>query len=346
MRGLMKLAGVARFDCIGSTQEFACYMAGLASPGDHTCGWTTSTLHSHLAWRYWFRWGCGASSTTSVIADLAGSHIPYPRSTGPDHAAIHPIRRGAPDQKGCNAYGSGAPPPTTSPTADTPSRHTTTGSIGRRHTTSTHSHRFRARAVAPVRSRYTRSVATHPIRRGVMPTDRVHRLPQQAQPRAIPPHRPLPSASDAATWPRHAHPGSEREALHQLRSVTPPPSWCNTQLSGVTPLSNKYQCGDMPRLSSQNTRQRSSAATEETVHHRELHADSNTTPHHCHFRKLNSRKIITPFHTKPRKDQGGTFQPIIETSTIETYAHRTSVRKPTDYSAAQQRPKVTSLARN
>ena len=61
-----------------------------------------------------------------------------------------------------------------------------------------------------------------------MPTDRVHRLPQQAQPRAIPPHRPLPSASDAATRPRHAHPGSEREALHQLASVTSPPSWCNT----------------------------------------------------------------------------------------------------------------------
>ena len=97
MRGLMKLAGVARFDCIGSTQEFACYMAGLASPGDHTCGWTTSTLHSHLAWRYWFRWGCGASSATSVIADLAGGHIPYPRSTGPDHAAMHPLRRDTPD---------------------------------------------------------------------------------------------------------------------------------------------------------------------------------------------------------------------------------------------------------
>jgi len=101
MRGLMKLAGVARFDCIGSTQEFACYMAGLASPGDHTCGWTTSTLHSHLAWRYWFRWGCGASSTTSVIADLAGSHIPYPRSTGPDHAALHPFRTAAPDPSQC-----------------------------------------------------------------------------------------------------------------------------------------------------------------------------------------------------------------------------------------------------
>ena len=92
----MKLAGVARFDCIGSTQEFACYMAGFGSPGDHTCGWTTSALHSHLAWRYWFRWGCGASSTTSVIADLAGGHIPYPRCAGPDHTALHPLRHGAP----------------------------------------------------------------------------------------------------------------------------------------------------------------------------------------------------------------------------------------------------------
>ena len=34
-------------------------------PGDHTCGWTTSTLHSHLAWRYRFRWGCGAELTTA-----------------------------------------------------------------------------------------------------------------------------------------------------------------------------------------------------------------------------------------------------------------------------------------
>ena len=32
MRGHMKLAGVARFDCVGSTQKFTCYMAGPASP--------------------------------------------------------------------------------------------------------------------------------------------------------------------------------------------------------------------------------------------------------------------------------------------------------------------------
>ena len=188
MRGLMKLAGVARFDCIGSTQEFACYMAGLVPPGDHTCGWTTSTLHSHCAWQYWFRWGCGASSTTSVIADLAGSHIPYPRSTGPDHAAMHPLRHTAPDPSRCTRY-----------------------------------------------------VAMHPIRRGAMPTDRVHRRPQQAQPRAIPPHRPLPSASDAATRPRHAHPGSERETLHPFGSIQPlredstRSEGVESSLSGVTP---------------------------------------------------------------------------------------------------------------
>ena len=89
-------------------------------------------------------------------------------------------------------------------------------------------HEGHARGTAPDPSRYTRYVALHPIRRDAMPTDRVHHLPQQAQPRAIPPHRPQPSASDAATRPRHAHPGSEREALHQLGSVTSPLSWCNT----------------------------------------------------------------------------------------------------------------------
>ncbi len=70
-------------------------------------------------------------------------------------------------------------------------------------------------------SRCTRSVAIHPIRRGVMPTDRVHRLPQQVQPRALPPDTPEPAASDAATQPRHANPFSEREALHHLGSITP-----------------------------------------------------------------------------------------------------------------------------
>ena len=134
---------------------------------------------------------------------------------------MHPLRRDTPDQKGCNAYGSGAPPPTTSPTAGTPSRHTTTGSIGRSHTPSKYSHRFHARAAAPDPSHCTRSVALHPIRRGVIPTDRVHRLPQQAQPRAIPPHRTQPSASDAATQLRNARQCSSaaiKETTHDRKT--------------------------------------------------------------------------------------------------------------------------------
>ena len=148
---------------------------------------------------------------------------------------MHPIRRATPDQKGCNAYGSGAAPPTTSPTADTPSPQTPTVRLGRSHTASTCSPRLRTRGAAPVTSRNTRYVALHPIRRGVMPTDRVQRLPRQAQPRTLPPHRPQPSASDAATRPRHAHPGSEREALHPLRRETPVTSR-NTRYVAMHPI--------------------------------------------------------------------------------------------------------------
>ena len=65
-----------------------------------------------------------------------------------------------------------------------------------------------------------------------MPTDRVHRLPQQAQPRTIRLHRPQPSTSDAATQLRHARPApNERRytryvALHPLRRATPVTSQC------------------------------------------------------------------------------------------------------------------------
>ena len=112
------------------------------------------------------------------------------------YVAIHPLRRNAPDQKGCNAYGSGAPPPTTSPTAGNSSPQTPTVHLGRCDTASTCSPGSEREALhplrraAPVTSRYTRYVATHPNRRGVMPTDRVHRLPQQAQPRTFPPDTP------------------------------------------------------------------------------------------------------------------------------------------------------------
>ena len=252
----MKLAGVARFDCVGYTQEFACYMAGLASP---------QRSHLQLDDQH-----AAQSPCLAILVPLGMWRlIDNKRHRGSD-GWPHPLP----------AF-----------------------------------YRPRSRSDAPVTSRYTRSVAVHPIRRGAMPTDRVHRLPQQARPRAIPPHRPQPSisdaatqlqnarpapnerrctryvaihplrsdapdqkrcnaygsgapppttstnasipfrhtqptASDAATRPRHAHPGSEREALHQLASITLPPSWCNTPLSDVTPARNKQQCGYAPQHAS------------------------------------------------------------------------------------------------
>ena len=85
---------------------------------------------------------------------------------------------------------------------------------------------------AQITQRCTRSVAMHPIRRGVMPTDRVHHLPQQAQPRALPPDTPQPAGSDAATRPRNTRTDSTQEALHPLRRDTPDPSRC-TRSEGV-----------------------------------------------------------------------------------------------------------------
>ena len=49
---------------------------------------------------------------------LSTSHRPNQTEQPCTHyVALHPLRRAAPDQKGCNAYRSGAPPPTTSLTA-------------------------------------------------------------------------------------------------------------------------------------------------------------------------------------------------------------------------------------
>ena len=122
-------------------------------------------------------YGSGAPPpATSPNASISSRHTQaaasdaatQPRNTRPApnkrrytrSVAIHPIRRTAPNQKGCNAYGSGAPPPTTSTTADSCSPFTHSRSVSRR----------------PCTRHCTRYVALHPIRRGVMPTDRVHHL--------------------------------------------------------------------------------------------------------------------------------------------------------------------------
>ena len=158
----MKLAGAHGSIALVPRRNSRATLPGLLSPhSDHTCGWTTSALHRHDAWQYWFRWGCGTSSTTSFIADLAGGHIPTrvlqaqitQRCTR--YVAMHPLRRDAPDQKGCNAYGSGAPPSTTSTTSDNPSPQTPTVRIGRCNTASTCSPRLRTRGATPFREHYT-----------------------------------------------------------------------------------------------------------------------------------------------------------------------------------------------
>ena len=82
-----------------------------------------------------------------------------------------------------------------------------------------------------------------------MPTDQVQHCPQQAQPRALPPDTPQPAASDAATRPRHTHPGSERETLHPLRRETPVTSRCTRSEEvqclriGCSVSHNKHNCG-------------------------------------------------------------------------------------------------------
>ena len=102
--------------------------------------------------------------------------------------------------------------------------------------------------VQPVTPRCTHYVALHPNRRGVMPTDRVHLLPQQPQLRATPPHTPCPAVPDAATQPRDALPSSglatqqkrsrnytRYGALHPLRSAAPERKGCNADGSGAVP---------------------------------------------------------------------------------------------------------------
>ena len=95
--------------------------------------------------------------------------------------ALHPIRRDAPDQKRCNAYGSGAPPPTTSPTAGNSPPQTPTVRPGRCDTASTCSPGSEREALhplrrnAPVTSRCTHYVTLHPLRRGAPVTSRCTR---------------------------------------------------------------------------------------------------------------------------------------------------------------------------
>ena len=112
------------------------------------------------------------------------------------YGALHPLRGATPEQKGCNADGSGAVPPTTSITARNSSPHTLSGSPRRSHT------------------------ATQP--RDALPSSGL--ASQQKQ---------------SGRYTRYG-------ALHHLGSLTPPPNWCNSALSGATPLGNKHNHENVP----------------------------------------------------------------------------------------------------
>ena len=167
------------------------------------------------------------------------------------YVAIHPIRRDAPDQKGCNAYGSGAPPPATSITAGNSPPQTPTVHLGRCDTASTCSRRFRARAAAPVTSRCTRYVAAHPLRRDTPDQKGCNAYgsgappPATSQTAGISSRHTQAAASDAATQPRNTRPApNERRytryvAMHPLRRNAPDQKGCNAYGSGAPPLNNK-----------------------------------------------------------------------------------------------------------
>ena len=116
----------------------------------HGCGehWTRHALHLL----------CSAAPVPSHCTRSVALH-PF-RRTAPvpsrytRSVALHPFRRTAPDQKGCNAYGSGAPPP----------QQTQLRTIALRYAPGLF-HEGRARGTIPVTSRYTRYVAMHPLRR-------------------------------------------------------------------------------------------------------------------------------------------------------------------------------------
>ncbi len=113
----------------------------------------------------------GNSSPQTPTVHLGRCDTASTCSPGSEREALHPLRRDTPDQKGCNAYGSGAPPPTTSTTAGNSSPQTPTVRLGRCDTASTCSPGSLQDALHPLRraapdpSRCTRYVAMHPLRR-------------------------------------------------------------------------------------------------------------------------------------------------------------------------------------
>ena len=142
------------------------------------------------------------------------------------YRALHPLRGTAPDQNGCNAYGSGALHTQTRTNAE---------SAGTSNNTQ-HNTNDTTPGAAPVTRRYTRYGAQHPIRTGAMPTDRVHCTRRQEQTRNLKAHTthgtgelarrvrqpPAHQAPPATTEHRPAHSPTWRQRGPTPAHVKPP----------------------------------------------------------------------------------------------------------------------------
>ena len=90
-----------------------------------------------------------------------------------------------------------------------------------------------------------------------------------------------PHATERSNAPVREHYTSSG-ALHQFGSITPVPSWCNTHLSGVTPLRNKRGRGGVERIQPYREDSTQSEGVEPyrpdiTPHHNKLECGSART---------------------------------------------------------------------
>ena len=136
------------------------------------------------------------------------------------YGARHPLRGATPDQKGCNAYRSGAPPPTTSTTAGNSPPQTPTAHLRRCDTASTCSPGSEREALHPLRratpvtSQCTRSEGVQCLQIGCTAS---HNKPNRGHFLPTHPSGCIRRSHTTSKYP----PGSEREALHPLRRNAP-----------------------------------------------------------------------------------------------------------------------------
>ena len=174
------------------------------------------------------------------------------------YGALHPLRGATPEQKGCNADGSGAVP--TDRVQCPRNNHNCAQLLPthpiRQSQTQPHSHEILAPAAGwhrsrneagttPVTGQYTRYGAQHPNRRGVMPADRVQcphdksksglpcasslttslgqyhaAVENSVEHRAVP-HLQIPPTSALSLYPTRSSPGGADARLHSVIEVVP-----------------------------------------------------------------------------------------------------------------------------